>query len=200
MPKNRLSSAGFLIAALAFFAGCNTGPQGPLTVPLEFRPSRADAISTPIAAVDVKVFIAPLKDKRENKDQIGENVEEETPVPVLNGDKSPTDFVHEVLETELKDSGLEMTDAAEAADRVIELDLTKFWVREESSYRAEVQVIAVVRDKGGSVKFKERIAGDGSTGGRSLNPENYQESLSDATRRVVGALLNNPKFQAALTR
>jgi hypothetical protein len=200
MPKTRHSFAGIVIATLGVFAGCNTGPNGPLTVPLEFRPSDAEAISTPIAAVDVKVFIAPLKDKRENKEQIGENVEEQTPVPVLSGDKSPTDFVYDVLTDELKDSGLELTDAAEAADRVIELDLTKFWVREESSYRAEVQVIAVVRDKGGSVKFKERIAGEGSTGGRSLNPENYQESLSDATRRVVGGLLNNAKFQAALTR
>jgi hypothetical protein len=197
-----LALGGAFAVLLGLSSGCNTGGGGPVNVPLEFRPTHAEPISGTITATDVKVHLEPVVDKRQNKDQIGQNVEDEAkpPVPVYSSGKSPAEFVHDVLETELKSFGIELTEAAEAADRIVTVDLTKFWAEEGNNYNAEVSGVAQVRDKGGRVKWKGPIGGNGKTFGRSLSPTNYNECLSDATRRTVGALLNNPKFQEALAR
>jgi hypothetical protein len=196
-----LALTGAFAAMLGVFGGCNTGPKGPVTVPLEFRPNHADPITGTIPAVDVKVHLAPVNDKRDNKDQIGQNVEDATPVPVYAGaEKPPTQFVQDVLETELKKFGIELTDAADAADRVITLDLTRFWCEEGGQYKAEASGVAQVKDKGGRSLWRGNVAGDGTNYGNSLKPVNYTEALSDATRRLVQSLLTNPGFQQALTR
>jgi hypothetical protein len=188
-------------ALLGLSVGCGGGASGPVNVPLQFRPAHADPITGTITAGDVKVHLAPINDKRDNKDQIGTNVENATPVPVYAASgKTPTEFVHDVLETELKKFGVETADAPEAADRIISIDLTHFWVEEGSNYKAEVNGLAQVKDKGGRVRWKGPIGGNGETFGNSLKPENYNEALSDATRRLVGSLLNNPKFQESLSR
>ena len=192
---------GACAVVLGVFAGCNTGPRGPVTVPLEFRPNHADPITGTIPAVDVKVYLEPVNDKRDNKEEIGRNVEEATPVSVYaGGDKPPTEFVQDVLETELKKFGIDLTDAPEAADRIIVLDLTRFWCEEDDNYTAEASGTAQVRDKGGRVLWRGNVAGDGTNFGNSLKPVNYTEALSDATRRLVGTLLTNPGFQQSLTR
>ena len=188
-------------ALLGFSVGCGGGARGPVNVPLQFRPAHAEPLTGTITASDVKVNLAPINDKRDNKEQIGTNVENATPVPIYaTAEKSPTDFVHGVLEQELKKFGVELTDAPEAADRVISIDLTRFWVEEGNNYKAEVSGLAQVKDKGGRVRWKGPVAGDGTTFGNSLKPENYNEVLSDATRRLVGSLLSNPKFQESLSR
>ena len=181
--------------------GCNKGGGGPLTVPLAYTPNRADPISGTLSAGDVTVHLAPIEDKRDNKDAIGENREGATPVPVYAGEKTPADFVHEQLEKQLKDFGANLVDAPEAADRVIAIELRKFWAEEAPSYRGEVIIAAEVRDKGGRRLWgKEIVAGQGDNTGRSLSVVNYNETLSDATRRMMGTLLGNPAFMKALTR
>jgi len=196
-----LGLAGAFAMLFGVSTACSTGPKGPVTVPLEFRPNHAEPLTGTITAADVKVFVEPVNDKRDNKEQIGTNVEDETPVPVYAGSgKAPTDFVHDVLAEELKNFGVELTEAAEAADRIISLDLTRFWIEEGNNYKAEVKGIAQVRDKGGRVVWKGPVGGQGTTFGRSLSPTNYNESISDATRRLVGSLLANPQFQNALAR
>jgi hypothetical protein len=93
-----------------------------------------------------------------------------------------------------------MADAPETADRTINIELTRFFVEEKSNYHAEVKALVEVKDKGGRSLYRGQVAGDGQTFGRSLNPENYQQTLSDATRRAIGNLVNQPKFQEALQR
>ena len=194
---------GSLAALLGVHAGCNGlggGPKGPLNLPLQFTPNRADPLSGSLEANDVKVHLELVEDVRENKEEIGRNVEDEVPVPVYASGKTPAEFVHDVLEDELKNLGADVTDAPEAADRIISLKLRKFFVEEGSSYRGEVQCHAEVRDKGGRVLWKQVVSGQGDNTGRSLSIENYNQTFSDATRRMTDALLNNPNFRAALTR
>jgi hypothetical protein len=195
-----IALSGAFAMLLGVFAGCR-GAKGPITVPLQFRPTHAEPLSGTISATDVKVHLEPVNDKRDNQEQIGRNVEGETPIPVYAGaDPPPAEFVHNVIEEELKNFGVELTDTPEAADRVIAVDLTKFWVEEGNNYKAEVKGTARVRDKGGHELWKGTVAGNGTGFGRSLKAVNYNEVLSDGTRRLVGSLLANPKFQEALAR
>jgi hypothetical protein len=192
--------SGAFAILLGVFTGCG-GTKGPVTVPLHFRPQHAEPLTGTIAAGDMKVYVEAVNDKRTNQEEIGRNVENATPIPVYAGsDKAPADFVHDVLEEELKNFGVELTDTPEAADRMIAVDLTKFWVEEGNNYVAEVKGTARVRDKSGKELWKGTVGGDGRTFGRSLSAENYNEVLSDGTRRLVGSLVANPKFQQALAR
>lgn len=191
--------AAFL-AVLGVQSGCNQGGGGPVTVPLEFRPEHSEPLSGSLNAGDVKVYLAPATDKRAEKDTIGKNIEGSTPVPIFSSGKTPPEFVHDVLDEELKNFGVQMADAPETADRVIELELTRFFVEESNNYRAEVKAGVKVVDKGKRVLYQGQVAGDGKTFGRSLSKENYQQTLSDATRRAVGNLFAQPKFQEALQR
>jgi hypothetical protein len=212
MSQNRFASkfsrrVGMFALGAAIFAlcgvqsGCNQGGGGPVTVPLEFRPEHSEALSGPsLGGGDVKVYLAPATDKRAEKDTIGKNVEGSTPVPIYSSGKTPPEFVHDVLQDELKNFGVQMADAPEVADRTITLELTRFFVEESSNYNAEVKAQVEVKDKGGRSLYHGQIAGDGKTFGRSLSKENYQQTLSDATRRAVGNLINQPKFAESLQR
>jgi hypothetical protein len=192
--------AAFL-TVLGLNTGCNQGGGGPVTVPMEFRPEHAESLSGPsLGGGDVKVYLAPATDKRAEKDTIGKNIEGATPVPIYSSGKTPPEFVHDVLLDELKNFGVQTADAPEAADRVITLDLTRFFVEEKNNYQAEVKAQVEVKDKGGRSLYRGQIAGDGQTFGRSLSAENYQQTLSDATRKAVGNLINQPKFAEALQR
>jgi hypothetical protein len=195
-----LALGGAFAALLGVFTGCNNKPSGPLSVPLQFRPAHSEPLTGSLPATDAKVHVEAVKDKRANKEEIGRNVEDETPVPVYAADKTPAEFIREVLSEELQKFGIEMTDAPEAADRIISIDLNKFFVEEGNNYRGEVAAVATVTDKGGRVRWKGPIGGEGKTFGRSLSPTNYNEALSDATRRTVGSLVNNPKFAEAITK
>jgi hypothetical protein len=195
-----LALSGTFAALIIAFGGCNSAPKGPISVPLEYRPQHSDPIAGTLPTTDAKIHLEAVEDKRPNTDEIGKNVQGETPLPVFSSGKSPAEFIRGVLEQELQNFGLEMTDAPEAADRIISVDLTKFYVEESATYEAEVSATAEVRDKRGSTLWKGQMAGAGDNFGRSRSPINYQETLSDATRRAVGSLVTNPKFADALVK
>jgi hypothetical protein len=187
-------------AVIALGLGCNMAPKGPVNVPLEFKPEHSEPLSGSLSG-EVKVHLEAVEDRRENKEEIGVNREDATPIPIYaGGDKTPAEFIHDVVEEELKNFGADVTDAPEAADRVVEMELRKFFVEETNNYRAEVSAAVEVRDKGGRSLWKQVVSGQGRTFGRSLKAENYQQTLSDATRRMIEQLFNNPNFQSALAR
>lgn len=190
---------GLLVALLAFGGACKTGPKGPLSVPLAFTPNNAEPLSGSLASGDVKVYVRPIEDNRENAELIGENREDAAPVPVYATGKTPAEFVHEVLETELRNLGADLVDAPDAADRVIALELRKFFVEETPNYRGEVIAGAEVTDRSGKrVWGKEVVAGQGGNFGRSLSIENYNQTYSDATREMIRRLVGNPSFIKAV--
>ncbi len=212
MQMNRLASfvvsSRFRMVALAtvcgvvlgMSSGCKTGPSGPINVPLQYRPKHSDPITGTFTASDLKVFIA-VNDKRPQKDEIGTNVEDATPVQVFaSSDKTPGQYLKEVLAQELGNFGVQLVDAQEAADRVITLDLNKFWVQEDNNYSAEINAIATVKDKGGNQRWRGSVGGQGKTFGRSKSAENYNECFSDAARRTVAALVANPGFTKELSK
>src|SRR5688572_5105748 len=120
MTTHRRISLFTLFAAFASLAclqtACNPNPKGPITVPLEYRPQRSEPITGSLPEGDVRVHLETVTDKRPDQELIGRNVEDDTPLPVSASGKSPAEFVHDVLKTELEKFGVQLVDAPEAAD------------------------------------------------------------------------------------
>ena len=195
-----LKSAVRLLVASAMLAGLGVGCKAPtqVTVPLIMRPKNAfntNTISTDIP--QARIFIAPFTDRRQNPQQIGQNLEKSAPVPVYPSG-SPPEFVQQAVAQQFGALGFTVVDSQSQADRVVRGELTNFWVQETNTFAGDVRAVVEVRDRGGSVLWKGAVGGEGSTFGRSYSPVNYQEAFSDATLRMVEALLKNPAFQKAL--
>ena len=77
--------------------------------------------------------------------------------------------------------------------------LDTFWCDEDQTYDAQVSFTVQVQDKAGHILWNGKTSGDGHNWGKSLNPDNYQETFSDAVVKAVQNLLGVPGFQQALT-
>lgn len=183
--------------------GCsNSSPAGggPVVVPLEYAPEHAkDSIKPyPGEIPQSRIFVGRFEDKREKADAIGVNVEHSNPVQIVAG-TDPVEFFRQTLAKQLRRAGLNVVDDASQADRIINGELTRFWVEESSNYQADINARIRVTDKGGTARWNGDVAGRGETFGRSLSPENYRQALSDAMVRLTyESLLANTEFQNAI--
>jgi hypothetical protein len=195
----------FAAAAAPLMSGCQTSEKLSLSMPLMFRPERVTSASvTPVAASPgLKLHIPAATDARPNQDTIGENIEnaEIGPRPIYADGPTPAEFVHAIVEREMAKVGYVAAPGAgtDAANRVLAITINDFYAIESSRYKAEVRLSAEVRDGGGRVIWRGQGYGDSARFGRSLSPENYNESFSDATLRALGQIMANPQFQAAMT-
>jgi hypothetical protein len=181
--------------------GCsNSGPKS-VTVPLKFRPTSQMNMNTFAGELpDLAVHVGAVTDARDNRDKVGENVEEKQPVPVFSGGAEPTEFVRGVMRDLMSRAGLKMADDQARADRVLVSELHRFWTQEGNTYEAEVRATVTVQDASGRQLWKGTVNGTAERFGRSLSEENYQEVFSDAMVNMVEGLLNNAGFRAALKR
>lgn len=178
--------------------GCNTKPKGPLTVPLIYRPT--DQLNVGAAeGVMTKSVSLVIEDRRDRKDQIGQNTEKAVPVPVYAGTGQPTDLVREALSRALSSSGVAVAQPGGQAERTVVVGLTRFWVDEGNTYNGNVAAtVRVLPPGGGQALWEGQVTGTNSRFGRSLSAENYQESLSDAAVQLANRLLAQPGFRNAL--
>ena len=146
------------------------------------------------------VHVAPVSGEREDVARIGENLENDRPIPVYAaaGAAPPPQFVHGVLRELLASAGLTPAHDRGVADRVLVAELRRFWTRETTTYETEVRATVTVQDAQGRELWQGTVNGTAERFGRSLKAENYQEVFSDAMIELVEGLLNNPGFQAAL--
>jgi hypothetical protein len=202
MTMPRRFAPALVAALLALGAGgCFAKKPASVTVPLSFRPTsqlKMGAFAGDLP--DTPVHVGTVNDARDKKDQVGENLENKTPIPVLAGNVEPTQFIHDTTRDLLRRAGLQVSDDQAAAERVLVTDLQHFWVKETNTYEAEVRATITVQDKGGRQLWKGTTNGTAERFGRSLKAENYQEVFSDATVDLVQNLLGNPGFRAALKR
>jgi len=194
-------AAALAVALVALgTGGCFSKPKS-VTVPLKFRPtSQLNMNSFAGDLPDTPVQIGAVTDSRDNRDKVGENVEDKQPVPILGGGPEPTEFVRVVMHDLLTKAGLKVTDDAGRAQRVLVSELHRFWTQEGDTYEGEVRATITVNDGSGRQFWKGTVNGTAKRFGRSLNPENYQEVFSDAMVNLVEGLLNNAGFRAALKR
>lgn len=189
--------------SLGFLAGCShDGPSGggPVVVPLSYAPEHAkeDIHRYPAEVPQTRIFVGRFEDKRDKSDAIGVNVEHSNPVQVVAA-TDPAEFFRQTLASQLKSAGLMVVDDPAQADRIINGDLTRFWVEESNNYEANIAASIRVADKSGVVKWQAAVTGKGETFGRSLSPENYRQAISDAMVRLTyGNLIALPEFQNAI--
>ena len=191
-----------LAVVLALYAGgCGPKPSS-VNVPMKYRPTSQLNMNTFAGDLpEVSIHVGPVTDARDNRDQVGENLEEKKPVPVYATGVEPTQFVHDVMRDLLSKTGINVTEDRAAADRVLLADLHRFWTQETNTYESEVRATVTVQDRNGTQLWKGIVNGTAERFGRSLKAENYQEVFSDAMIELVEqGLLGNAGFRAALKR
>jgi hypothetical protein len=199
-PGCRGWAAGLVVVLALGAGGCFGKKPASVGVPMKFRPTSQMNMNTFAGDLpDVTIQVGPVNDARDNKEQVGENLENKKPVPVFSSGTEPTQFVHDTMRDLLSRAGLKLADGG-AADRVLGVDLHRFWTQETSTYESEIRATVTVQDRSGRQLWKGTVNGTAKRFGRSLKAENYQEVFSDAMVNMVEGLLNNTGFRAALKR
>ena len=135
-------------------------------------------------------------DVRENREAIGQNLEDDVPKPVTTADDVGM-FVGIHMRELFDQAGLR-TVQSDGAVR-IRGEVKQFFVRETTTYKSEVVVHLRVVDRSGQTLWNGEASGEATRFGRSYKLENYEEVLSDAVVNTVSSMLQSTEFQNALT-
>ena len=163
-------------------------------VPLLWKPTsdlRLGALQMAQAPVQFETFT----DARQNPQAIGENREDDTPKPVTTRDDVGA-FVSTHMRELFNKAGMHTVDSDGAV--IIKGEVKEFFVRETSTYKAEVAVHLTIMSRDGTTLWSGTAPGDAHRFGRSYNLENYYEVLSDAVVNATSSLLSSPDIQKAL--
>jgi hypothetical protein len=134
-------------------------------------------------------------DAREDTKAIGENREDDTPKPVTTRD-DVGEFVGIHMRGLFDKAGLKTVDSNGAV--VVKGEVKDFFVRETSTYKAEVAIHLTIMRPDGTTLWSGTAPGEATRFGRSYNLENYYEVLSDAVVNATSSLLSSPDIQKAL--
>jgi hypothetical protein len=164
-------------------------------IPLEWKPTSSLRLGTTQMST-ATVTIGNFTDGRDNKEAIGENVEDSKPKPVTTtADVGAFVAVH--IRQLFDEAGIKTVDSSGAV--LIKGEVSKFFVREGNTYKSEVALQLVVSDADGKTLWKGLASGEATRFGRSYKAENYYEVLSDALVNTVSSMLQAPEFQRALS-
>jgi hypothetical protein len=164
-------------------------------VPLQWKPTselRLGALEMPQTPIQFEAF----QDARDNKQALGENLEDGKSRPVTTTDDVGA-FVSTHMRGLFDHAGLKTVDNNGAV--TIRGEVKAFYVRETSTYKSEVTVHLTVLDRNGKTLWNGLASGDATRFGRSYKLENYYEALSDAVVNTVSSMLQSAPFQSALS-
>jgi hypothetical protein len=164
-------------------------------IPLQWRPT-SDLQLGAMQMSQRPIHFETFQDARQNKESIGENLEDDKPKPVTTGDDVGA-FVSSHMRELFDHAGLKTVDGNAAV--TIRGDVRQFFVRETASYKSELAVHLSVVDSSGKTLWSGTATGDATRFGRSYKAENYYEVLSDALVNAVSSMLQSPQFQKALS-
>jgi hypothetical protein len=164
-------------------------------VPLQWKPTSELQLGTAQMS-QAPIEFETFQDVRDNKQAIGENDEDSTPKPVTTTDDVGA-FVSTHMRALFGRAGLKTVDSD--ATVIIKGDVQQFYVRETSTYKAEVAVRLTVMSRDGKTLWTGLASGEATRFGRSYKVENYYEVLSDAIVNTVSSMLESEQFQAALS-
>jgi len=163
-------------------------------VALQWRPTsdlQLDAIQMPQGPIQFETF----QDVRDNKDAIGENLEEDKAKPVTTTDDVGA-FVSSHMRQLFDQAGLKTVDSDGAV--VIKGEVRQFFVRETSTYKSTVLVHLTIAGRDGTTLWSGLASGDATRFGRSYKLDNYYEVLSDAIVNTVSSVLQSAEIQKVL--
>jgi len=164
-------------------------------VPLQWRPTselKLGAMEMSQAPIQLESF----QDLRDNKEAIGENLEDDKPKLVTTTDNVGA-FVSTHVRELLDHAGLKTVDSNGAV--TIKGEVKQFFVRETGTYKSGVTVHLTVVGPGGKTLWSGLASGNATRFGRSYKLENYYEVLSDAIVNTVSSMLQSAEFQKALS-
>ena len=194
VPKADLQKAG---------AGNEYAGSSLLNIPLLWKPT--DTISG-LDAIDLTVFqnasftIKPFNDIRRKPSEIGTNVEQKSSGKIRyvttrdNVSEWLTDRFGKIL------SEFDIAVVKDGGAMSLEADIVKFYVTEESLYKADVGLKVRLRSKNGDELWEGMIAVSSNRWGSSYTVENYHEALSNACIDVAYNLLKNDSFLQAVKK
>lgn len=174
-----------------------------LNIPLVWKPT--DTI-TALDPIDLTVFqntsftIKPFNDVRGTPLEIGTNVEKRSSGRILyvttrdNVAEWLTDRFGKIL------SAFDLAVVKDGGTMSLEADIVKFYVTEESLYKADIGLKIRARSKSGDILWQGMIAVSSKRWGSSYKAENYYEALSNACIDVVYSLLKNDSFLQAVKK
>jgi hypothetical protein len=189
----------FFVVLMAVTFAAQAAPRVLEHVPLKWKPTsdlKLGAVQEPATAIQFEAF----KDVRERPELIGENREDEDKgqvKPVTTSDDVGA-FVSTHIRDMFKQAGLNTVDSNAGVS--VKGEVKQFFVRETSTYQAEVLVHITVVSSNGATVWSGTATGDARRFGRSYVLENYYEVLSDAVVNTVSSILQSAEFQKALAQ
>jgi hypothetical protein len=163
-------------------------------VPLRWKPTSDLRLGT-LQMAQTSVQFDKFTDVRQDPHAIGENRENDTLRPVTTAD-DVGEFVGIHMRELFNKAGLTTVDNNGGV--LIKGEIKDFFVRETSTYKAEVSVHLTIVGRGGTTLWSGTAPGEATRFGRSYNLENYYEVLSDAVVNATSSLLSSPEIQKAL--
>lgn len=187
--------APLFVVLLALTAGAYAKTHLLEHVPLQWRPTSDLRLGTQEMS-QVPIQFETFRDVRQDKEAIGENREDDKPKPVTTTDDVGA-FVSTHMRALFDQAGLKTADSGGAV--TIKGEVTQFFVRETSTYKAEVAVHLTVLGRDGQTLWSGVASGDATRFGRSYKLENYYEVLCDSIVNTVSSMLQSAEFQRALS-
>src|ERR1700722_2757059 len=164
-------------------------------MPLQWRPTSELASGTTDMDATTIQF-ETFQDVRNDKEKVGENLEDDAPKPVTTTDDVGA-FVSSHMRQLFDPAGLKTVDASAAV--TIKGEVRQFFARETSTYTSQVEVQLIVVDRDGNTIWKGLASGEATRFGRSYKIENYYEVLSDAVVNTTSSMLRSEEFRKALS-
>jgi hypothetical protein len=187
--------ARILVVLLAVTV-CAYAKTAPLEhVPLQWKPTSDLQLGT-MQMSQTPIQFETFQDARDNKQSIGENLENGQSRPVTTADDVGA-FVSTHMRGLFDHAGLKTVDSNGSV--TIKGEVKAFYVRETSTYTSEVAVHLTLLDRNGKTLWSGLASGDATRFGLSYKLENYYEVLSDAVVNTVSSMLQSAPFQAALS-
>ena len=164
-------------------------------MPLKWKPTSELASGT-VDMDATTIRFEPFQDVRNDKEKVGENLEDEAPKPVTTTDDVGA-FVSSHMRQMFDRAGLKTVDGDAAV--TIKGEVRQFFAWETSTYNSQVEVQLIVVGRDGNTIWKGLASGEATRFGRSYKIENYYEVLSDAVVNTVSSLLRSAEFRKALS-
>lgn len=164
-------------------------------VPLQWKPTSELKLGT-MEVSQAPIQFETFQDARDDKQAIGENLEDDKPKSVTTTDDVGA-FVSSHMRELFDRAGFKTVEGNGAV--TIKGEVKQFFVRETATYKSEVTVHLTVVGHGGRTLWSGLASGDATRFGRSYKLENYYEVLSDAVVNAVSSMLESAEFKKALT-
>jgi len=164
-------------------------------VPLQWKPTSNLSLplnATPQTALQFEAFT----DRRENRELIAENSEDEKKVKPVTTSDDVGAFVSTHMHDLFKQSGYNVVDSG--GNVVVRGEVTQFFVRETGTYQSEVSVHMTFETPAGTKLWSGTASGEATRFGRSYKAENYYEVLSDAIVNAASSVVKSQEFATAM--